>query len=215
MPGSLTGRLEFFDWDTLGEWYVYLLLLPLELAEGADPIDARGLARAWDGDTVLFRDRYRQRRPRGGVDIGLGRRGNGGQRSARRCGSCTAPIRRMRASWPQRPMVRRSGSKRADEVLVVVKNVSDMWLPILVEAAFGTESPTARARARPSLPEFLERLRPVRLQHALGRACAQPLIGYLRGACGNSIADRTYFVGEPCQLFVRSTASPFDILDRR
>jgi hypothetical protein len=52
VPGPLTVRLEAIDWDTLGEWYTYLLFYPLE--GSAEVPDARALAAGWDGDRVLF-----------------------------------------------------------------------------------------------------------------------------------------------------------------
>ncbi len=51
VPEQLEDRLEPLDWDSLGEWYVYLLLFPLELAEA---IDGRAVAASWDGDRALF-----------------------------------------------------------------------------------------------------------------------------------------------------------------
>jgi hypothetical protein len=55
VPQELADRLAPIDWDRLGVWYVYLLLLPLDLA---GEIDARVLASGWAGDRVLFvRDR--------------------------------------------------------------------------------------------------------------------------------------------------------------
>lgn len=51
VPAALADRFELVDWDSLGEWYTYLLLFPLDL-------DARAIAAAWDGDRALFvRDR--------------------------------------------------------------------------------------------------------------------------------------------------------------
>lgn len=49
VPAPLSDRLEVIDWDTLGEWYVYLLLYP-----AAGPSAARTVAAGWDGDRVLF-----------------------------------------------------------------------------------------------------------------------------------------------------------------
>jgi hypothetical protein len=51
VPAELMDRLDAIDWDTLGEWYIYLLYYPLERAGS---IDARALASGWDGDRVLF-----------------------------------------------------------------------------------------------------------------------------------------------------------------
>ncbi len=54
VPSALAGRLEFDSWDTLGEWYVYLLFYPLTFG-------ARDIASRWDGDRVLFvRDPMRE-----------------------------------------------------------------------------------------------------------------------------------------------------------
>jgi hypothetical protein len=52
VPPAFADRLEAIDWDTLGEWYTYLLFFPLS-ATPAVP-DARALAAAWDGDRGLF-----------------------------------------------------------------------------------------------------------------------------------------------------------------
>ena len=69
VPEQLSSRLELIDWDSLGEWYVYLLLFPLErIGRGAgsspgvggarlelvEELDGRALAAAWDGDRALF-----------------------------------------------------------------------------------------------------------------------------------------------------------------
>jgi hypothetical protein len=48
VPSELEGRLEGINWDTLGEWYIYLLFYPMF----ADL--ALELTVAWEGDRVLF-----------------------------------------------------------------------------------------------------------------------------------------------------------------
>ncbi len=53
VPAALAGRFETVDWDSLGEWYSYLLFYPLDTASGGS-FDARALALAWDGDRALF-----------------------------------------------------------------------------------------------------------------------------------------------------------------
>ena len=52
VPDALSERLASLDWDVLGEWYVYLLLYPLE-ADGR-VADARALGAGWRGDRALF-----------------------------------------------------------------------------------------------------------------------------------------------------------------
>lgn len=49
VPAGQASRLQLIDWDTLGEWYIHLLLYSV-----ADPSQSRALAAAWDGDRVLF-----------------------------------------------------------------------------------------------------------------------------------------------------------------
>ena len=49
---ELAGRLLIDGSSALGEWYTYLLLLPLD--GGAAVPDARDLASTWDGDRALF-----------------------------------------------------------------------------------------------------------------------------------------------------------------
>lgn len=51
IPPDLADRVTALDWDTLGEWYVYLLLYPLD-RDGR--VDGRAVAAAWDGDRALF-----------------------------------------------------------------------------------------------------------------------------------------------------------------
>jgi len=51
VPEALTDRLLTVDWDSLGRWYSYLLLYPLE-KDGQ--LDATAISAAWDGDNALF-----------------------------------------------------------------------------------------------------------------------------------------------------------------
>jgi hypothetical protein len=48
VPAGLDGRLEAIDWDTLGQWYAYLLFYQLLSVEALE------LASLWEGDRVLF-----------------------------------------------------------------------------------------------------------------------------------------------------------------
>jgi hypothetical protein len=49
VPPELT-RYETLDWDSLGEWYTYLLFYGLE----APDFDPRAVSATWDGDRALF-----------------------------------------------------------------------------------------------------------------------------------------------------------------
>jgi hypothetical protein len=48
VPSELEGRLEGINWDTLGEWYIYLLFYPMFAELTLE------LTIAWEGDRVLF-----------------------------------------------------------------------------------------------------------------------------------------------------------------
>ncbi len=48
VPSELEGRLEGINWDTLGEWYIYLLFYPMFADQTLD------LTAGWEGDRVLF-----------------------------------------------------------------------------------------------------------------------------------------------------------------
>lgn len=52
IPGEFQGRLSLVDWDSMGEWSTYLMLLPLQL-DGtiAEP---RNITSMWIADRVLF-----------------------------------------------------------------------------------------------------------------------------------------------------------------
>ena len=52
LPPAFEGALADDGWDTLGRWYAYVLLRPVDGAEGVG--DVRSLVAAWDGDRVLF-----------------------------------------------------------------------------------------------------------------------------------------------------------------
>ncbi len=53
VPAALASRFDTVNWDSLGEWYSYLLFYPLDQQAGGS-FDARALAAAWDGDRALF-----------------------------------------------------------------------------------------------------------------------------------------------------------------
>lgn len=156
VPDALADRLETLDWDTLGEWYVYLLLYPLE-AEGTIA-DARALAGAWRGDRALF---VRQ------VD--------GGPTGTLWASAWTdeAAAQAMEeALWllyggeplADQPYQGTAGDgeavwiERRGDRLVAARNLPGDVAGALVDAAFGTSAPSA-LRRKPSLAAAMERLR--------------------------------------------------------
>lgn len=52
VPATLAPRLTAVDWDSLGAWYTYLLVLPLAGTPGLGGVDE--VRPTWDGDRALF-----------------------------------------------------------------------------------------------------------------------------------------------------------------
>ena len=52
VPAELAGELETVEWDTLGSWYTYVLLRPVDGEDGVGEL--RPLVESWRGDRVLF-----------------------------------------------------------------------------------------------------------------------------------------------------------------
>jgi hypothetical protein len=55
VPPALADRFELVDWDSLGEWHVFLLLVPLEhCSDSCRSGTTRAMVSGWNGDGVLF-----------------------------------------------------------------------------------------------------------------------------------------------------------------
>jgi hypothetical protein len=55
VPPALADRFELVDWDSLGEWHVFLLLVPLEdCGDACRSGMTRAMVSGWNGDGVLF-----------------------------------------------------------------------------------------------------------------------------------------------------------------
>ena len=147
VPAELADRLELIDWDTLGEWYSYLLFYPLELA---GTVDARELARGWDGDRVLFvRDLET-----GAVatlwatawdDITQAGRARLGLEDLHGAENVDESGERRIAADGEEVW-----SEQRGERYVIIKNLDPELAPALAEAAFGGPS-ARRARKRPPI----------------------------------------------------------------
>ncbi len=153
VPAELANELSAVDWDSLGEWYVYLLLLPLE-RDGA-VADGRSLARGWDGDKALF-VRDRASGEHGVVWVSSWDDEDIADEIA------AALWQLYGAQPPQDGFAATSGDgeriwiETRGPMVVAVKNVSDGATPVLVEAAFGGAGP-ATARARPPMAALVGR----------------------------------------------------------
>jgi hypothetical protein len=152
VPSTLANRLELVDWDTLGEWFVYLLLLPIEL--DGSIADAAALAAGWDGDTVLFAREIETEQT-----ISLWTSAWEDEQTA------AAMVAAMRALYGAQEPTQGWVSQAQDGELVWIeqrgtrlvaaKNIPADIAPDLVEAAFSTSGAAAR-RLRPSLGAMLE-----------------------------------------------------------
>ncbi|MCG8418654.1 MAG: hypothetical protein MJE77_12000 [Proteobacteria bacterium] len=169
VPSSLKSELALVDWDTLGEWYVYLLLLPLEFDQTI--ADAREISAAWDGDTVLF-VRDLQTDEYGVVwtsawddpDTALNLAGLMWQiyRTDPPASGFMATASDGETVWIE----------NRGEILVAAKNLAETTIAGLVEAAFNGTAESA-PRMRPSMASVINRMRkPHRCHHATSRATA-------------------------------------------
>lgn len=170
VPVPLADRLTLVDWDTLGEWYTYLLLFPLE--QDGTLADARALAAAWDGDTVLFaRDTVT------GEVVSV-------WTSAWEDEQAVAALVSAMYTLYGAPVPQEGFSSTAADGelvwieprgtrLVVVKNASAELAPDLGAAAFASET-TAALRLRPSMASMLDRMRRERELHHTGAPLVVP-----------------------------------------
>lgn len=158
VPAELVEDLQPVDWDVLGEWYVYLLLHPLEVADG---LEARTLAAAWDGDRALFvRDRA------SGAPGVLWASAWDDEESAAAMADALGALyglRRVKGA-PDHVALADDGEtvwmERRGTKLVVARNIVASLAGPLADAAFrGT--PSSAPRKRPSLAATIERLRKV------------------------------------------------------
>jgi hypothetical protein len=174
VPIAMQDQLVLVDWDTLGEWYVYLLFLPLEL-DGA-VTDAAALAASWDGDAALF---ARDQTTGQGLAVWTSVWDDDQAAAA-----ISLAVRALHgAAEPAEGYVSTAADgellwvEQRGDTVVVAKNVPEELAPDLVEQAFASR-PGAALRLRPSLGAALERLRPMREAHHPGvsrvTAVAQP-----------------------------------------
>jgi hypothetical protein len=157
VPAELV-RYETVEWDSLGEWYSYLLFYPVELPAGATYGDTRALAAAWDGDRALFVR-----------DVELDRMGVvwasmwDDDEAAAQVAAMSRTLHGFvaddgtptqgRGSDGQSAWIEQRGRR-----VVVARNLDPVAGAELVEAAFGPVT-TARARQRPSIAATLDRIR--------------------------------------------------------
>jgi hypothetical protein len=164
VPISMQEQLVLVDWDTLGEWYVYLLFLPLEL-DGA-VANAAALASAWDGDAVLF---ARDQATGQGLVVWTSIWDD-----EQAAGAIALAMRALHgAAEPVEGYVSTAADgellwvEQRGDMVVAAKNVPEALAQDLVEQAFASR-PGAMLRLRPSLGAALERLRPMREAHHPG-----------------------------------------------
>jgi hypothetical protein len=164
VPLAMQDQLALIDWDTLGEWYVYLLFLPLEIAGSV--ADAAALARAWDGDTALF---ARDQATAGGLVLWTS-----AWDDELAAGAIVAALRVLHgAAEPVEGYVSLAADgeplwvEQRGDMVVMAKNVPEALAQDLVDQAFASR-PGAALRLRPSLGAVLERLRPARDTHHPG-----------------------------------------------
>lgn len=160
VPGALSERLVSLDWDVLGEWYVYLLLYPLE-AEGR-VADARALGAGWRGDRALFVR-----------DLETGLVGTvwasawADEATAQAMADALWMIYEGAPTDVSLPAQGAAGDgeplwiERRGDRLVAARNVPADVVASLVEAAFAPPAQPA-LRRNPSLPAMVDRLRRVR-----------------------------------------------------
>lgn len=157
LPGDLADRLELVEWDSLGAWYVYLLLYPLE-AGGQVP-SARALAAAWNGDradflrdpgagtmAVVWASAWTSEDAAGAVAEALWAL-HGGDPGA------GEPAQAGTAADGEPLWIEQRGTR-----LALVKNVEAAGAAILAGAALGDQA-AASPRRYPSLAATIERLR--------------------------------------------------------
>lgn len=156
VPAELAEELQPVDWDVLGEWYVYLLLHPLEVADG---LEARTLAAAWDGDRALFvRDRTN------GAPGVLWASAWDDEESAAAMADALGALYGLHPAKgaPAHVALAKDGEtvwmERRGSELVVTRNIDPSLAAPLADAAFGG-SPSSVRRKRPSLAAAIERLR--------------------------------------------------------
>jgi len=162
VPAVLADRFEFVDRDSLGAWYVFLLLVPLEHCSACSLSGAtRDLVSGWRGDSVLF---VRQRDTGANGLVWVSSWADGGV--AEQLASAAAELHGFAA----RAGDARSGQARDGEPMwievrgtrvVVIKNIDPSVAPAFVEAAMGPSAAVAatttarRPRSRPSLAALL------------------------------------------------------------
>jgi hypothetical protein len=164
VPDELADRLESIDWDTLGEWYVYLLLYPVQGRS-----EARRLAAGWDGDRVLFL----LDRARAGAVAAVWASSWDDDAIA---DQLVASLSALYGATPdlEQPAagVAADGEplwiERRGSQVVVIKNLDPALAPAVAQAAF---DPPAAARARRSLPPLARLVgeRPLRAAHRASR----------------------------------------------
>lgn len=155
LPEAVADRLTLVDWDSLGQWYVYLLLFPLE-RDGV-LAGAAGLAAAWDGDSALF-----------AVDRDTARIASIWASAWDTDADAAAVVSAMAALYgiaepTPGGLVRAADGElvwleRRGHLVVIIKNLAADLVPVIVDAAFAPD-PGTSARKRPSLGAWLARIR--------------------------------------------------------
>jgi len=146
-----TNTLEATDWDSLGFWYVYVLLYPVhEVEHGADMLD---IASAWNGDRVLF-VRDVERDAHGFVWTSA-------WQDAHAAAGLERALRRLYGVAPDAIEATAFDGEavrfeRRENQLVVVKNVESDLAEALVAASLDEGGVTGAARRRPSLARWLD-----------------------------------------------------------
>ncbi len=159
VPTALSAAFEDVDWDSLGEWYVFLLLVPLEgCTRGCTSGATRDVAAMWNGDRALFVADRETGAP--GVVWGSAWLDDS---SATQVAALLAELYGFTPTDETQPSLGRGSDgepmwlERRTTRIVVVKNVAEAAAPIFAEAAFAPVSrPKPAPRSRPSLAELVD-----------------------------------------------------------
>ena len=151
VPSEVEGRLEAINWDTLGEWYIYLLFYPMfgDLA--------LELTAAWEGDRVLFLSDPE----RGGAVATVWASSWIDETAAGKVATALDDLYgRTPSEFPAQGGTASDGEtlwiEQRDRAVVAIKNLDPAMAAAVANAAF---DPPAARRATRSRPPIARRLR--------------------------------------------------------
>ncbi len=151
VPSELEGRLEGINWDTLGEWYIYLLFYPMFADQALER------TAAWEGDRVLFLSDPE----RGGAVATVWA---SSWIDATAAGEVATVLDDLYGRTPSEDPPQAGTAldgetlwiEQRDRAVVAIKNLDPALAPAVAEAAF---APPAARRAMRSRPPIARRLR--------------------------------------------------------